>query len=521
MTVPPDISDARRHTLTLLDARQPEEALRAAAQLPADDPNAVQILAFAEIERGEQLTAPEVVRRGVERLAKLEERVGVSMAYNRANGHLALWTLAVQRDGVAHAHAEHRVDLHAARDLYATVGADEDLDEQVRCQALVNLGNSFDNCGRYADALVAYGQALTIRPDFTMALGNRGTTLLHRAALEDVHQHALVCEAVAAFDAALADPNDVVAHGGPTALASFQADRARISGTPAHNHDHQSLDDPYFEWCRRGRLFLHPSQRCITRETKVLDRLPLGGMTVKIDKRSQQQLKTLQDSLNSLLQDYLAVRFLAWSVLEPETSLREHAAAVSAHASFYDSLTYARWGVGTGLRVAAVAAATNLLDKVAGVAHQYMRTGHRASHAYFRRFGLLPAKKNQPDRVDPIVAAELDAGNRGLLALCDLAGELERATPLNHLLARRHAATHRTVAVHHMLLDSDNEQSAWLDRVEGGELADALLDQLGRARAALVYVADCINDRERRTAPEGPIVTMPSWPAEPERPDDW
>lgn len=207
-------------------------------------------------------------------------------------------------------------------------------------------------------------------------------------------------------------------------------------------------------------------------------------------------------------------------MLEPETPLREHAAAVSAYASFYDSLTYARWGVGTGLRVLAVAAATNLLDKTAGVAHQYLRTGHQPRQVYFRRFGLLTPKKNQPDRMLPTVAAELDAGNRGLLALCDLAGELERHTPLNDLLARRHAATHRTVAVHHMLLELDDEQSPWLDRVETGELADALLDQLRRARAVLVYLADAINDRERRTAPDGPLITLPSWPAEPERPDD-
>ncbi len=58
----------------------------------------------------------------------------MSMAYNRANGNFALWTMAVRHDGVARAHAEHRTDLHAARDAYAIAGADEDLDEQMRCK---------------------------------------------------------------------------------------------------------------------------------------------------------------------------------------------------------------------------------------------------------------------------------------------------------------------------------------------------------------------------------------------------
>lgn len=515
------MSEARRRTLALLDAGEPDEALRVAAELPTDDPNAAQIVAFAEIEAGEMLGDPDIVRRGTTRLDALADSVGMAMAYNRANGYFALWTIACKQHGVAGALAEHRGDLHTARDLYALAGDDEDTDEAMRCQAFVNLGNSFDGCGRHADALIAYDRAVVIRPGFTMALGNRGQTLLARASVEEVHQHALVSEAVAALDAALADPRDVVAHGGPSALESFRETRGRISGTPTHDHDAAQLEDAHLDWCRRQRLFLHPSQRCITRETQVLDRLPLGGMTIGVDADSQQRLKTLHDSLNSLLQDYLAVRYLAWTVLEPHTPLREHAAVVSAHASFYDSLTYATWGAATGLRVAAVAAATNLLDKIAGVVHQYLATGQQPNQAYFRRLGLLPAKRGRPDQLHAVVAAELDAGNRGLLALCDMAGELERPTPLNELLARRHAATHRTVAVHDMLSDLDDEKSPWLDRVSASELAQALLEQLQRARRALIYLADTINDRERRTKPDGPIVTMPSWPAETERPEDW
>lgn len=112
-----------------------------------------------------------------------------------------------------------------------------------------------------------------------------------------------------------------------------------------------------------------------------------------------------------------------------------------------------------------LAAASNLLDKIASVTHLYLQTGRKPSNIYFRRFWLLPAKKNAPDRPDPVIAEELAAPNFGLLALCDLAGELERSTPLNELIARRHAATHRTVAVHHMLLDDDLDEEGWLDRV--------------------------------------------------------
>lgn len=394
MNPPSDFRALRERTLKLLDGGQPAAAMQFAEQLPYDNPEAIQVRAFCEIEGGEQLNDPDLVRCGTERLADLEELAGLSMAYNRANGHDALWRIAVANGGMSRALAEHRDDLHAARDLYAHAGADIEQPDDLRCQVWVNLGNSFDNSGRHADALAAYDQALAVRPDFAMALGNRGATMLHRAAVEDVHRHALVSEAVAALDAALARRDDVLAHGGPGALAAFQVQRDRIPYTPTHEHDPQLLDDPHLDWCRHNGLFLHPSPPCITRETERLDRLPVDRIIVKVDEQARQQHRVLQDSLNSLLQDYLAVRYLAWTVLEPDTPLRPHAATLSPHATFSDSLTYARWGIATGLRVNAVAAAINLLDKIAGVAHQYLRTGQRPSHAYFRRWGCRPKRRS-------------------------------------------------------------------------------------------------------------------------------
>ena len=278
------------------------------------------------------------------------------------------------------------------------------------------------------------------------------------------------------------------------------------------------MGDDYLDWCLRQEFFLHSSHGCIGPTTEVLDSLSLGGMVVGIDDQSQQRLRTLQDALNALLRDYIAVRYLAWMSLEPDAPARQHAADLSARSSFYDTLTYGRWGVGTGLAVTALSAATNLLDKVASVVHLYLDTGRDPSGVYFRRFYLQPAKKKHPAEPNPAVSAELEERNFGLLALCDLAGELERPTPLNELLSRRHAATHRAVAVHDMLL-GEVEDQGWVERVEASELREAVLEQLARGRAALLYLADMINQRELRSKPDGPVVTMPSWPAVPERND--
>ena len=69
------------------------------------------------------------------------------------------------------------------------------------------------------------------------------------------------------------------------------------------------------------------------------------------------------------------------------------------------------------------------------------------------------------------------------------------------------------------MLLGEVEDQGWVERVEASELREAVLEQLARGRAALLYLADMINQRELRSKPDGPVVTMPSWPAVPERND--
>ena len=484
--------------MQLCAERRPEEALYSAQRVKGNLFETEQLLAMAELYAGEQLRERAIVARGIARFETVEAGLnGEPFAYDRANGYLALWGLARQQLGVSQALIRHRDDLHRARDLYATVGVDNTQDARHRAQAWTNLGNSLDTCGRHIDALSAYDEAVSIAPGFGMALGNRGLTLLSRVAADPHYERQLVCEAVAALDAALAVSDDVLAHGGREALDFFASRRALVEGTPTHAHDPAPLADSHLEWCRRHQLFLHPSHACIHAGTEILDAVRFGRLIVGVRDDSQARLMTLHDALNSLLQEYISVRYVAWSSVEPTAPTLRHAAHVDQHASFEDSLTYARWGVATGLSLTALAASASLLDKVASVTHLYLGTGRNPDQVSFRGFWMLPSQHEQPSEPDPVIAAELDAGNQGLLALCDLAGDLERPTPLNRLVARRHPATNRTVAVHDLLL-GDIEDHGWLDRIPVDDLRDALMTQLARARAALTYLTDLIDVREQR-----------------------
>jgi tetratricopeptide (TPR) repeat protein len=68
-------------------------------------------------------------------------------------------------------------------------------DRILTTQILVNLGNCYDKLGRVVDALECYDQALNLKKDFGMALGNKGISLLRYAVLCGEHQGTFILEA--------------------------------------------------------------------------------------------------------------------------------------------------------------------------------------------------------------------------------------------------------------------------------------------------------------------------------------
>jgi hypothetical protein len=74
--------------------------------------------------------------------------------------------------------------------------------------------------------------------------------------------------------------------------------------------------------------------------------------------------------------------------------------------------------------VQAFVSTTNMLDKVAVVAHAYFETGRNPKNTYFR--GFWRVKRGREEAMDPAFQAALQRGwNPGLTALCDLANDLD------------------------------------------------------------------------------------------------
>ena len=120
--------------------------------------------------------------------------------------------------------------LWTARKLFEDIAEDTFAPDELRLKALTDAGNSYDEVGRYLDALEMYDRALRLDPSFAMALGNRGMALFYVSSLMGQYGSDSMGEAADCLDAALNDHDGLLEHGGQVAVKRFQDIRSMILG---------------------------------------------------------------------------------------------------------------------------------------------------------------------------------------------------------------------------------------------------------------------------------------------------
>lgn len=460
------------------------------------------------IDAGFDLGDVKEVGRGIGLLKSTFPNPHPTTVYNIANGENARWEIVLRDEGVVAAIERETKSLHAARRTWERIGGDSTAEPELRAQALVNAGNSYDNLGRSHEGIRLYDQALKVVPDFAMAHGNRGKALFVTLPFAFEHTHAVLAETVAALDAALAFPEEIVRIGGQSALTSFQQTRDKLPDE-VPNHDHETLawSDPYLAWCRQNELFLHASPACLTETSPHLDPLMIRRLVGSLGDDSLERGNSLIDALNAIKREFTTARYLTWLALDPDSTVASQAAELDRRVRLLDTLNYGRWGLRTGIAVQSFAATTNLLDKIATFAHAYFETGRKPNEVLFRDFWQAPKGK----AMDSKFAAAITPSNwnAGLAALCDLANDLRDDTPLARFVELRHAATHRLIVPHEFQAP---ESTGWLERVSWPDFEAACLNQLLLGRAAIIYSVRAVDAEEdtKSQQSEGPLMPLPT-----------
>src|SRR5574341_874863 len=303
------------------------------------------------------------------------------------------------------------IHLRQARRL----GGTDQLERVRRCQILTNLGNLMSRCGRITDAMAYWDEALTIQPDFSMALGNRGWGLMRYAAHvhDPGHQILHLRAAYRSLTRALAQPAvRLIVPGAADHFAKRLAFLVRKVGrdaleAPAHIHafraDMGDAERGYRSWCLRERLFLNDLNELGADPVAAADVLTLPDLTTS----KNDGLPSALGMFNQLKQGFVSARFLFFEGME----------ATGTHFSdrevtLVNTLDYAQYGLATEKLKLAYRSAYSLLDQLAFLLNDYLALGIAEKSVSFRGLWFSDEKRKvlKPQFVDR-------AGNEPLQAL--------------------------------------------------------------------------------------------------------
>jgi tetratricopeptide (TPR) repeat protein len=349
----------------------------------------------------------------------------------------------------------------------------------IATQALTNLANFLDHSGRWVEAITVYKQALSVERTNGAAAGNLAVLLVVRARFRPRQREQLV--ALASHYARIERDNrdKSIAYMGAQAAARFDRlpiDRPKSPVTEP--------SDSYSRWVADNDLALSLAAQGIPSGPR-WDDLQIGSISEPVE--APHAVPALFAMANVLKQDFLFARRLAYDAI--------HTAHAADSAKYADTLDYALYGRLPAALTLAQRAALDLLDRIAVMCNDYLKTPLDPKKVGFRTYWTTGASGKRRWRSE--VREELVAGNRNLMALVDLAADLENGGYLSSYPELRHTGTHRFMVLHDETIGTSASSKA-VDHMQITDYQRELVTTLKISRAALLYAIELVNEREHR-----------------------
>jgi hypothetical protein len=149
-------------------------------------------------------------------------------------------------------------------------------------------------------------------------------------------------------------------------------------------------------------------------------------------------------------------------------------------------------------------ACVDILDKLAVALLHYLGETKPDRNATF--LNSFFERDANPRTWKTRIREEIDSGNRGVLAIAEMAADVAHAGYLQSKRQLRNASTHRFVILHDISLATTSGADI-IERYDADEFRRHLIETLQLVRAALIYFVEATADRENRTPTEY-MVTM-------------
>ena len=454
------------------------------------------------IDVGNAMSDEKIVKEGVDLLEKdLEtiirhEEIAPTAYYNLANGKYALSRLMMMKD--PYVVSFKKSDLNTAINYYRKALGYGLKDTMLASQIWVNLGNCYDHLGRVVDALECYDQAVKLRPDHGMALGNKGMALLNYASVAGEHEGTFIVEAYSLLIQALKLGVP------PETVSSFSELAKQIK---EHFRDKRALDNPpkylgykirsrskierfFVEFCLRYKLYLNTCDFCQKCDASIGDTVAIRTMIVEKNKREKADLKNdtylhLSGYLNEIKEDYVTARFLL--ILSRFRGL--NLSFADKRVRMIDTLDYSIHNIRVHLIRTSFKVFYDTLDKIACFINEYLNLGVSERTVSFRRIWYVKNDIKKGIVREGIVNTK----NLSLNALFDMHRDFEDG-PNRTLRDMRDALTHRFIKIR-MIKQQQDEESMTED-----ELLKRTLELARTVRGAVLYLLHfvCIEETRKK-----------------------
>ena len=450
------------------------------------------------IDIGGAMENEEVVKEGVDMLQKDFQAVvdydAPRAHYNLANGYYALFRFKLMKD--RYIGCFEKTELDQARFHYRRALEYDVQDIALKSEAWVNLGNCFDTVGRVMDALECYEEALELKPDHGMALGNKGLALSYYAALAGEHQSTFLIEAYSFLSKALqlGVPRETV----PTFSKYIKdivkqfPDKQILNKPPEYPgytiKTSSEFDRFLQEFCLTNRLYLNICNFCQRCDAAIGDTAVIRKMIVPVNKDSYFRFSAY---LNQIKQDYVTARFLL--VLSKYEGLDLD--FVDKYVRIINTLDYSLHNIYIQLLKTSFKVFYDILDKIACFVDDYLELGISPTDIKFHTIWYS-------DRKTKKVRKKIkDTRSHCLNALFDIHKEFEKDGPYEKLRNTRNALTHRFVNIR--MFQEDEE-----DMTEDTFIEQTL--ELARiVRNAIIYLLQFVNIEENRKEAKTEGILLP------------
>lgn len=459
------------------------------SQLPRDYATDLMIGAI-RIDAGGRLHDQSEVLKGIELYERytakhegkdIKEAATSSYLYNLANGYTAL--VEAKRDeakrisGDDTYHYFKPTEYEDAKKYYRQALGLDPQDPSLTTQLNVNLANCLDELGRGLDALEYYEEALSITPDFGMALGNKGHCLWHYAEISGRKKiityseaHHLLDEALKC-DLSVRDRKD---------FAWYKNNIERKLGPKlmqppfAAGFVNPGMTQVERDWIQFGldhRLYLNACNYCPGRcNAAIEDSFTLETMAPNIDDES---LLKYQDWFNQIRYAYATARYLLFiAITDPYDDDSFLDRVLKA-----DTFPHRVCDLQTELLKVCFKSFYSILDQLAFILNEYLGLGEEPVDISFNKIWYVNNQVGQEVR-----PAFINTYSKALNGLFNLNLDLAKDGGYIHLREMRNCIVHRFLTV------ADCWPEATAESLDEEELWDRTFELARITRNAIAYL---------------------------------